>query len=58
VSKREIYRSDLVNGTRALVYELDRIPGWGLDVSPDGRTLLMPVYDFDDADIYLSQGLP
>jgi Tol biopolymer transport system component len=53
-----IYGHRLRDGFQSLIYELDRIPGWGIDVSPDGRTLVIPLYDFDDADIYVSDTLP
>lgn len=53
-----LYRAHVENGRRELIYALDRIPGWGLDVAPDGRSLLLPLYDFDDADIFLSDRLP
>jgi Tol biopolymer transport system component len=37
---------------------LDRVPGWGMDVSPDGRSLLLPLFEIDDADIFIADSLP
>ncbi len=53
-----IYALRLSDNFRTLLFRLERPPGWGMDVSPDGRRLLVPLFDFDDADVYLSATLP
>jgi Tol biopolymer transport system component/tRNA A-37 threonylcarbamoyl transferase component Bud32 len=39
------------DGTRRLLKRLDRLPGWGLTVSPDGREALAVLQEPEDADL-------
>ncbi len=41
-----------------LLFPLEKVPGWGMDVSPDGKEILLSLIEFDDADIYLAEKLP
>lgn len=51
-----IYAKKLPNGPAQLLFRVDRLAGWGLDVSPDGTRLVMPINEMDDADILVHDG--
>jgi hypothetical protein len=40
------------------LFALEKAPGWGMDVSPDEREILIPQHGFDDADLVMAEGLP
>lgn len=46
-----IYKVNVDTGASTLVTKLDRNPGWGMDVSPDGKELLVALFDFEDSNI-------
>lgn len=46
-----IYKVDVRTGKSTLLAKLDKNPGWGMDISPDGKELLIALYDFDDSNI-------
>lgn len=50
-----IYQLDLKTLTPRLLHALDRNPGWGLDVSPDGKDLLVALYDFEDSNLIATE---
>jgi len=53
-----VYRQRESNGKNEFLFGLDKPPGWGMDVSPDERDVLIPQYEFDDADLVMAEGLP
>lgn len=46
-----LYKVNLASGASTLISPLDKTPGWGLDVSPDGKTILLSLFDFADSNI-------
>lgn len=46
------------DGFTKVLVPLEEIPGWGLDVAPDGKEIMLPLIEFDDADILIAEGLP
>lgn len=46
-----IYKVNIQSGAATLLLPLDKNPGWGMDVSPDGKELLIALYDFEDSNI-------
>ncbi len=50
-----IYRIDIATGKASLILELDKTPGWGMDVSPDSKELLIPLFDVNDSSIVIAE---
>jgi hypothetical protein len=46
-----IYKVNIETGSAKLLVPLDKNPGWGMDISPDGKELLIALYDFEDTNI-------
>lgn len=53
-----VYVRSMRDGTTRLLFEHERAHGWGLDISPDGRELLVALVEHDDADIYVGEMVP
>ncbi|MCA2967463.1 MAG: PD40 domain-containing protein, partial [Acidobacteriaceae bacterium] len=56
--RQGVYRQRESDGKNEFLFGLDKPPGWGMDVSPDERDVLIPQYEFDDADLVMAEGLP
>jgi len=56
--RQGVYRQRESDGKNEFLFALDKPPGWGMDVSPDERDVLIPQYEFDDADLVMVEGLP
>lgn len=49
-----LYAKRVQDAQTVQVLKLDKMPGWGMDVTPDGRELLITLMDYSDADIFLT----
>ncbi|MCX6589375.1 MAG: protein kinase [Acidobacteria bacterium] len=58
VPRPGVYRQRMSDGKNEFLFALDKPPGWGMDVSLDERDVLIPQYEFDDADLVMVEGLP
>lgn len=50
-----VYAQHLKNGKIVQVVKLDQMPGWGLDIAPDGKELVLSLLDYSNSDIYIEQ---
>jgi Tol biopolymer transport system component len=53
--QRGIYKVNITTGASSLLIAVDRNPGWGMDISPDGKHLIVALYDFDDSNIVATE---
>jgi hypothetical protein len=53
-----VYVKDLEGRRTKLIHRVGNFPGWGIDVSPDETQILLPLIEFDDADVMLAKGIP
>lgn len=50
-----IYKIEVATGRASLILELDKSPGWGMDVSPDSKELLVPLFDVNDSSVVVAE---
>ncbi|MCX6586288.1 MAG: hypothetical protein NTX13_06895 [Acidobacteria bacterium] len=53
-----VYRQRMSDGKNEFLFALEKPPAWGLDVSPDERSVLVSQYEYEDADLVMAEGLP